>query len=301
MNAAQQPMPAALNALFSRWTPAHSGGAHPLLEAVFSAGHTNRNFLVRIGPERLVVRIPDVKPGRFGIDRVLEARVLTAVSDLGIAPDILLCEPDTGILVSRYVSSRPLRVDGIRADQRIDRVAEAMSALHRLTIDAPIVSLLDRVRYYADQIPRSDKATRKRARGWLDACRHALEAYHFSRGTACLCHHDLVAANVLDTDRGPIFIDWEYAALGDPFFDLATLAEEHNFGRLDRERLLLSYGEPWPEAHERLRLARIMHRLLSVLWYLVRIRSARTVDAMQAALVRHEQALTKLLDRQDDL
>jgi aminoglycoside phosphotransferase (APT) family kinase protein len=34
-----------------------------------------------------------------------------------------------------------------------------------------------------------------------------------------LCHHDLTRPNV----RGSVFIDWEYAAIGSPAFDLAAV------------------------------------------------------------------------------
>ena len=44
-----------------------------------------------------------------------------------------------------------------------------------------------------------------------------------SREDTALCHNDLFGGNILDCD--PVrFVDWEFAGMGDIFFDLATLA-----------------------------------------------------------------------------
>jgi thiamine kinase len=269
--------------------------AEPVLEAVFSAGHTNRNFLVRYGGLRMVVRVPDAEQSLFGIDRVVEQQVLAAVAPVGLCPRVLHCEPDTGILVTEYLSSRPLRVDGPRADRNIDRLAELLSRLHRVQADVPPVRLADRIRHYLRASSRAPGPTRRQARRWADACSPVLEQYMRSRRAPVLCHNDLVAANILDAGSALYLIDWEYAGLGDPFFDLAAVADEHGFGQLDRERLLLAYGEPGPDAHLSLYQARVIHRLLSILWYLVRNDGTRNADALSAALARHEQALQVLL------
>ena len=41
-----------------------------------------------------------------------------------------------------------------------------------------------------------------------------------------LCHNDLVHSNIIDGD--PVrLIDWEYSAVGDPYFDLAIVVRHH--------------------------------------------------------------------------
>jgi aminoglycoside phosphotransferase (APT) family kinase protein len=54
-----------------------------------------------------------------------------------------------------------------------------------------------------------------------------------------LSHHDLNAKNILFGKKGVKFIDWEYAGLGDRYFDLATVCEAFD---LDEEYFLRSYG-----------------------------------------------------------
>ena len=47
-----------------------------------------------------------------------------------------------------------------------------------------------------------------------------------------MCHNDLVAENMIDTPgRGLLLIDWEYAGMGDPFFDLAVVVRHHDLAQ----------------------------------------------------------------------
>jgi len=292
VNSTKRPMPQALAELFREWRP-EGPDVFPELEAVFSSGHSNRSFLVRLGQRRVVVRLPDNGAERLGVDRRVEQRVLERAAQIGLGAPLLYCNPARGVLVTAYLESRPLRVEGVAADHAIDRLAAALLLLHRQDLDVPALNIVDRVRAYARDLQSEDPAGWPRARRWLGAARHVLEQYRFGRWHAALCHNDLVVQNVLEVDGSLRFIDWEYAARGDAFFDLATIAEECGFDALDRSRLLLAYGEIGDAAMERLYRGRVLYRLLGVLWYLLRYRGERLRAV--PALARHEQALESLL------
>ena len=115
-------MPRALAELFRDWRP-DSLDTPPELEAVFSSGHSNRSFLVRLGRRRVVVRLPEGNGERLGIDRHVEQRVLELADRIGLGARVLHCDPARGILVTAYLESKPLRVEGIAADHTIDRLA----------------------------------------------------------------------------------------------------------------------------------------------------------------------------------
>ena len=42
------------------------------------------------------------------------------------------------------------------------------------------------------------------------------------------CHNDLLTANFLDDGERLRILDWEYAGMGDRFFDLANFASHHD-------------------------------------------------------------------------
>src|SRR5690606_2746336 len=58
------------------------------------------------------------------------------------------------------------------------------------------------------------------------------------------CHNDLLPANLVDDGERMRLIDWEYAAMGDPWFDLGNLAENNLLSeRAERRLLELYFGE----------------------------------------------------------
>jgi len=105
----QAPLPKALAELFRHWQLDGETGV-PQVEAVFSAGHSNRNFLVRQGALRFVVRLPEGDGRRLGIDREVERQVLERAESIGLGAPVLFCDPRRGTLVTSWLESRPLRV-----------------------------------------------------------------------------------------------------------------------------------------------------------------------------------------------
>lgn len=292
MNKLQHSPPRGLVELFDEWRPDGDDGL-PEVEAVFSAGLSNRSFLLRHGGRRYVARLSGRNAARLGVDRHVERRVLECVARIGLGPEIVYCNPARGSLVTAYLEARPLRIEGLGSGETIDGLAAALQLLHRQKIDIPAVNIAERIRCYARELESGDARGWLRARRWLNASRHVLEQYRAARHNVVLCHNDLIAQNVLESAGRLYFIDWEYAARGDPFFDLATLTEEYAFGVLDRERLLLAYGMFGEAAVERLYRTRVLYRLLGVLWYLRRYRGA--TPARYPGLARHENALGELL------
>ena len=59
------------------------------------------------------------------------------------------------------------------------------------------------------------------------------------------CHNDLLTANFIHDGERVRIVDWEYAGMGDRYFDLGNLSVNNGFAEADDERLLAAYfGEP---------------------------------------------------------
>ena len=86
----------------------------------------------------------------------------------------------------------------------------------------------------------------------------------------CLCHNDLLNANFIDDGERIRIVDWEYAGLGDRFFDLANFAINHELDRGEREALLRAYsGELRDEDARALELMRFMSDFREAMWGVV--------------------------------
>ncbi|WP_444884306.1 phosphotransferase family protein [Microbulbifer sp. PSTR4-B] len=76
----------------------------------------------------------------------------------------------------------------------------------------------------------------------------------------------LSTGNLITEKTGRLYaIDWEYAAMGDRFYDLAVIIEEHQLNRIQQQSLLELYlrcnpaGGHW----------RRVYKYQNLLWYAV--------------------------------
>jgi thiamine kinase-like enzyme len=80
-------------------------------------------------------------------------------------------------------------------------------------------------RRYARQLNTAE------AQAYADTTNLILAELRFQPARECLCHNDLVAGNIVESGSEDgsrlMLIDWEYAGLGDPWFDLALVIEHH--------------------------------------------------------------------------
>ena len=84
------------------------------------------------------------------------------------------------------------------------------------------------------------------------------------------CHNDLLNANFLREGNHVWIVDYEYAGMGDPFFDLGNLSINNGFSQPAQETLLrLSFGEVTDAHRARLGLMRIMSDFREAMWGVV--------------------------------
>jgi thiamine kinase-like enzyme len=85
------------------------------------------------------------------------------------------------------------------------------------------------------------------------------------------CHNDLLTANFIWDGERVWIVDWEYAGMGDRFFDLANLSVNNGFGEDEDRRLLEAYFGTADDARRFacLRLMRAMSDFREAMWGVV--------------------------------
>jgi thiamine kinase-like enzyme len=84
------------------------------------------------------------------------------------------------------------------------------------------------------------------------------------------CHNDLLNANFIDDGRRIRIVDWEYAGMGDVFFDLANFAINHELDAEQAQLLLEAYaGAVRPGDLRALTLMRFMSDFREAMWGVV--------------------------------
>ena len=240
------------------------GTGEPTVKRLQS-GVSNSSYEVTRDGIRYALRVAEPGGALMGVDRDWERRVLQQVQRAQLSPLVECCLPGDGILVTRWV-------DGVRWT-----AAEAASA-GKLPTVAGLIRRVHAVR--APVLARTMTPTR-----WIDLYRRALaqrgaavddrpgapalpappalsarareleQVYaRFGPRPGVLCHSDLHRHNLIASADRLVVLDWEYAHVGDPFWDLAGWMSMNDLPPADAEALLAAYlGRP-PRDEERARL-----------------------------------------------
>lgn len=203
-------------------------------------GLTNESWLVRTSSDAFVIRRSNTSGDSLQIDRRSEAAALRLAADAGLGPDIIRNDPERHLLVTRYAGPTWTQSDAVDA-RNVERIAAVFRHLHRLAVpnDVHRVDLLNVVEGYLrtlDEHGVAGPAVEVRQRALVIAGELRRFADHR------LCHNDVHALNVVD-DGQIRFIDWEYAGVGERYFDLASLCVYHGYDRPLREQLLRAYAD----------------------------------------------------------
>jgi thiamine kinase-like enzyme len=240
---------------------------------VLGGGITNHNFRARFGDAEVVLRIAGRQTGLLGIDRGVEHLATEAAAALGIAPAVLAFLPEHGCLVTAFVAAEPITDQALREPPALPEVARALRAFHDRapalpgTFDVPAIArdYLSLARERGAEVP---------AAAW-DAARLAERIAdvvdgHPEHGPVP-CHDDLLGANVLTDGHRTWLVDWEYAGMGDRYFDLGNLSINNGFTDADDRALLEAYWDQPCTARRfaALRLMRSMSDVREALWGVV--------------------------------
>ena len=238
--------------IVARVWPGRPAAIEPL-----GGGITNRNFRVDVGDEAFVLRIGGEDTELLGIERSAEHAASLAAAELGLAPEVLAFLEPEGFLVTRYVEGVVGKVD----------VARVGTLLRRLHDGPPIPGRFDSFRVVEDYraIAQDRGVAIPAAYAWARDLAQRIEERR--RGEPLRpCHNDLLNANFIAEGDRLWIVDWEYAGMGDPFFDLGNFAVNHELDA-DGERLLLeSYGSGDGDA---LTLMRFMSDFREAMWGVV--------------------------------
>ena len=241
-----------------------------------SGGITNRNFRVDAdgglpaaahGGETYVIRLGGNDTHLLGISREVEHAATVAAAGVGVGPEVIAFVRPEGYLVTRFIVGSGISAAAVHEPATIRRVADSVRRIH----DGPAIPGIFvpyrigeayRALALARGVPVPDAydAAHERIRRIEVAFLHdPLEMRP--------CHNDLLNANFID-DGGRIrIVDWEYAGMGDPFFDLGNFSVNHGLS-LDEDRVLLTAyeGGARPERLARLRLMRVVSDFREAMW-----------------------------------
>jgi thiamine kinase-like enzyme len=242
-----------------------------LVLITLSGGITNRNFLVTIPGDRAryVIRLAGNDTHLLGISREVEHAATVAAAGVGVGPEVTAFIRPEGYLVTRFIEGSTVSDSAVHEHETLTRVAQSLRRIH----DGPAIPGL----FVPLRIVEAYRALAL-ARGVAIP-----EAYDLAAAVgrrielACLanpveikpCHNDLLNANFIDDGTRIRIVDWEYAGMGDPFFDLGNFSINHELSAGEDAFLLAAYdGVPVaaPDRLGRLTLMRVVSDFREAMW-----------------------------------
>jgi thiamine kinase-like enzyme len=236
----------------------------PATVSELGGGITNRNFRVETDGGVFVLRMGGARTSELGIDRAVENAAGRRAYEVGVGPEVVEFVPSEGWLVARFIDGRPISLEAMRRPEMLARVAGALRRFHEA---AAIPGRFD-AHEVVEDYRRKAVANGVAVPPEFDDARAIAERLRSVRGPqpSVPCHNDLLNANFLD-DGAIRIVDWEYAAMGDRFFDLANFSVNHEFSVGDDRNLLLAYfGDARDADLASLRLMRFMSDFREAMW-----------------------------------
>jgi thiamine kinase len=230
-------------------------------------GRSNSNYRLDLPDGSLVLRVPRSHPGPFRIDRQEEVEATCFAGMAGIGPPVIYANPQ-GVMLIRYVEeAKPMSIEAYQSNpSAVQRTAHVVARLHRSDLRFKRrfdpIRIIDEYRAECQRRFHDRAVLPSRLEAVVEEARAQVAA---SPVPLVPSHCDLVPENCLDTGLRMFLIDWEYASMNDPAWDLAYLCVEGAFDTT-REQLLLASYDDAAVTYGRLQVFKLLTCTLNALW-----------------------------------
>jgi thiamine kinase-like enzyme len=237
--------------------------------SVLGGGITNHNLKVELdGGETFVLRIAGSNTALLGIDRRVEHEASLAAAAVGVGPEVVAFVEPEGYLVTRFIEGEIVPAEQMREPAMIRRVVAALRPVHK---GPPLPGRFDAFRVVEEYRSAVFARGASVPAEYVHA-RQVARVIERARGPVPErpCHNDLLNANFIDDGRRIRIVDWEYAGMGDVFFDLANFSVNHDLDEEARKEVLAAYfGDVRPADVRALEMMRFMSLFREAMWGVV--------------------------------
>jgi thiamine kinase-like enzyme len=233
--------------------------------APLEGGITNRNYRALLGDREYVIRLHGKDTDLLGISREAERLANDTAARLGIAPAV--AAGFEGGLVTEFLTCEAL--SGPEIGARAEEIGAALRAFHDSGVLLPATFWVPDLLADYTRIINDCGAALPSAYEQAIAIAERLAAA-LPVGSLRPCHNDLLAGNIIlaQPSGRVMLVDWEYAGMGHPWFDLGNLSVNNDFGETTDNRLLNAYLGEAPSAAQTatLKLMRVLSDVREGAW-----------------------------------
>ena len=238
-----------------------------------TGGITNMNYRIDTDGQSYMLRITGENTDLLGIRRDIEHKSNLEAGKLGVAPEVLYFIEPEGYLVTRFIKGKRVPPEEIIKPDNIRRVVKKVRLYHtrapkvdgEFNVFRRVEWLIKISKEHGSKFPFDFDWIMQKMQG-------VEEAQKKDPYVPTPCHNDLLNLNWLDEDvAGEIgelrLLDWEYAGMGDIFFDLGNFIHHHRLNDDQAKYMLYEYfGEVTEKHFARLKLMTPMSEIHESMW-----------------------------------
>lgn len=234
---------------------------------------TNATYQLKIGGELFALRLPGTGTEQY-IDRGAEEQNAGIAASAGLAAPVVWFDAADGTMLTRWVDGSTTTAEMLRRPEVRRRAASTLARVHSLS--PPFrgrYDVFEVIRRYREVLSSSAVRLPPEYGELARAVEQIEQALGVHPERPVPCHNDPYPGNLIDTGERICLIDWEYAGMGDPMWDLADLSVEASFSPSDDEQLLVAYygGHVPQQAWNRLALFEVMSDVAWGVWSFVQL------------------------------
>lgn len=236
----------------------------------YAGGLTNKNYRVKTKTNEYILRIPG-KCTETMISRKNEKYNSKIGYLLNLNVDTIYFNEHSGVKLTKYVeNAETLNPSTAKLEENMAMVTDLLRTLH--TSEVELQSEFD----VCKELVKYEKLTEDAHGTYYEGYDNVRkEFYEFIErlnviGVDCIpCHNDLVAENLIKNKKRMYLIDWEYAGMNDPMWDLAAHLIECEFNE-EEEELFLNYyfqgNEITKSSKQKILIYKILQDILWSVW-----------------------------------
>lgn len=211
-------------------------------EANRLGGLTNRNYKVISDNDAYVVRLPGEGTKEM-IDRNDERICTELANEINIDSELLHFEGESGVKIARYIkNANTMDKEKVKKIEHMREIAEIFKKLHTCGKSVPVIfNVFEKIEEY--------EAILKKSKGdffWDDYEDVKKQIYDLKQEVdemniqVTICHNDPLCENFIKGNDRMYLVDWEYAGMNDPMWDIADFFIESEFNP-DEEKMFSSF------------------------------------------------------------
>lgn len=183
-------------------------------------GKSHYTYLIEVLGVKYTIRLIG-EGGNLFVNRKTEYENIKIINDLNLNNETIYFDTNSGVKIAKYLDGKV--ISSLDSQKYLKEIAIAFKTLHNSGLKAvENYNLLKRLNLYESYNANQSNEYLKLRDAWIK-----LYKKHYINRNLVFCHNDLQKNNMLIDDSNKVFLlDWEYAAMNDFYYDIASFGEK---------------------------------------------------------------------------